>query len=454
EKRRRSGPNDEKVPIKKSRNDESEADVTNSFSEVETSGEIKKKRLRKRTKGLRTRIKDKIELALRTTPTPLAHLFTTLDDAGTPQAAYIDVIKAIGLSGEDWLKAASLSPKAVEAISNITDMFKIERSLEGKLMLKYRPAEWCKDDCTVYLDNLPAGCTSEKIHRIARKFGTVVEVFLPRSPSRQFLSAYGTLEIGKHSRSFAFVQFTDSSACNSMCRAFAHNFPTNGSKENNRSLVPLLQRLLMKIRILSKRRRRRTYAQNVLLMKLRKEQAAIIKKERTANKRTSKISRTDKQRNSFVNFQDGKVFVNDQTDDEHDAEPDDSHRSEHDDSHRSSVGQSDKSQACVHKLQISSCRKKRKRRRRRNTDTGPYAISGSVSDYFGKMQVLPFIRYLELRREYIGLRRESDRRTKELVMHDEVFKDSTMSMNNAKLGRKLDFYRDHLWEVHDIKEDE
>ncbi|VDO87976.1 unnamed protein product [Heligmosomoides polygyrus] len=150
-----------------------------------------------------------IEVALRSTSSPLSPLFTTVDSAGTPQAAFIEVIKSIGLSQEDWLKAASLSPRAAESISNITNMFRIERNSDNKLMLKYRAAEWNIEDCTVYLDNLPAGCTTEKICRIARKFGTVVEVRLPKSSSRQVHSSYGVIEMGKHSRSFAFLQFTE-----------------------------------------------------------------------------------------------------------------------------------------------------------------------------------------------------------------------------------------------------
>ncbi|KAK6022924.1 hypothetical protein OSTOST_11359, partial [Ostertagia ostertagi] len=215
-KRRRSGLQDG-PQNKKSRYEDIEPCSTNSVSEVENKTGHKRRRQRKRTKRLRDLIKSKIEVALRKSTGPLTRLFTSVDDAGTPQAPYVEVIKLIGLSQEDWLKAASLSPKAVESISNITDMFRIERSPENKLMLKYRATEWRIEDCTVYLDNLPLGCTAEKIGRFARKFGTVVEVRVPRSSSRPVSSSYGTIEVGKHSRSFAFLQFTEPEACKSMC---------------------------------------------------------------------------------------------------------------------------------------------------------------------------------------------------------------------------------------------
>ncbi|KAK6047885.1 hypothetical protein COOONC_14610, partial [Cooperia oncophora] len=141
-------------------------------------------------------------------------------------------------------------------------------------------------------DNLPPGCTAEKIRRFARRFGTVVEVRIPKSSSRPVSSSVGVVDVGRHLRSFAFLQFTEPEACQRLCEAFLLKASPEKKKEECPSLTPLLQRLLFHIRALSKLRRRRTYAQNVLLMKLRRQQAAIIKMERTANKRTSKISRS------------------------------------------------------------------------------------------------------------------------------------------------------------------
>ncbi|VDM53119.1 unnamed protein product [Angiostrongylus costaricensis] len=386
-KRRRSGPLEDKGPSKKPRHDGGKADGTSLVSEVENNSEIKKKRCRKRTKGLRVLIKNKIEVALRTPSSPLAHLFVTRDDDGTPQAAYVDVIKAIGLTDEDWLKAASLSPGAVESISNITDMFRIEKNPERKLMLKYKPVEWNKDECTVYLDNLPAGCTSEKIFRIAKKFGSVVEVRLPRSPSRKIFSPYGLLEVGKHPRSFAFVLFTEPAAC---------------EKEKPRS--------------------------------------------------------------------------------NHDGGEHNTHIGCGSDGRRPSIGKRKKmKEHCNKLLNATTDKKKRKRRRRRKAEVGSHAVVGSVSEYFAKIQVLPLVRYLELRREYIALRRESDRCTKELTRQDGHFGGFSSSMNNVKyivvidrffgrlsleyfyfdsfivifkLSRQLELYRDNSWEIHNAEQEE
>uniref|UniRef100_A0A158PBI9 RRM domain-containing protein n=1 Tax=Angiostrongylus cantonensis TaxID=6313 RepID=A0A158PBI9_ANGCA len=359
-KRRRSGPLEDKGPSKKPRNEGGKADGTSLVSEVENKREIKKKRCRKRTKGLRVLIKNKIEVALRTPSSPLAHLFVTRDDDGTPQAAYVDVIKAIGLTDEDWLKAASLSPGAVESISNITDMFRIEKNQEKKLMLKYRPVEWNRDECTVYLDNLPAGCTSEKIFRIAKKFGSVVEVRLPRSPSRKIFSPYGLLEVGKHPRSFAFVLFTESAACKREIRQNNHN-----GGEHNTCIAC------------------------------------------GGEGRRPSISKRKKMK-------------------------------EH----------------CNKLLNTTPEKKKRKRRRRRKAEVGSHAIVGSVSDYFAKIQVFPLVRYLELRRQYVALRRESDRYTKELTRQDGRFSDFSSFVNNVKLSRQLESYRDNFWEIHDAEQEE
>ncbi|KAK6748095.1 hypothetical protein RB195_000991 [Necator americanus] len=303
-KRRRSGLSENKTPEKKARYDIPVAESSKaSTCEDEWKNGLTKKRRRRRTKGLREMIKNKIEVALRTFPSPLNHLFTSRDDIGTPQAAFEEVVKAIGLNQEDFLKAISLSPRTVESISNITDMFCIERSGENKLMVKYRATEWSVEDCTVYLDNLPEGCTSEKICRIARKYGSVVQVHLPKSATRPIPSVYGTIEMGRRPKSFAFVQFTDPDACQKMCAAFSVNTPGEGMKQRSQPLVPLLQRLLMQIRTLSRRRRRRTCAQNILLIRLKRQQAAIIKKERSATKRSHKISRAVEQDKGYGNVE-------------------------------------------------------------------------------------------------------------------------------------------------------
>ncbi|KAK6018321.1 hypothetical protein OSTOST_16103, partial [Ostertagia ostertagi] len=192
-------------------------------------------------------------------------------------------------------------------------------------------------------DNLPLGCTAEKIGRFARKFGTVVEVRVPRSSSRPVSSSYGTIEVGKHSRSFAFLQFTEPEACKSMCEAYACKAVPERNKEECPLLVPLLQRLLFHIRA--------------------------------------------------------------------------------------------------------------RRRRKRRSEVGPHTVIGSLSDYFAKIQVFSFARYMELRKEYIALRRQSDSQASRLTRKDSRFSEFASRLCDGKLGRKLESYRDCYWNA-DMAEEE
>ncbi|PIO68903.1 hypothetical protein TELCIR_09292, partial [Teladorsagia circumcincta] len=279
------------------------------------------------------------------------------DDIEPCKAPYIEVIKLIGLSQEDWLKAASLSPKAVESISNITDMFRIERSPENKLMLKYRAAEWRIEDCTVYLDNLPLGCTAEKVARFARKFGTVVEVRVPRTSSRPVPSRYGIIEVGKHSRSFAFLQFTGPEACQNMCEFSGKTAPSD-----------------------------------------------------------------------------------DHVDGEHNIS-----NSDCGEGRRLSCGKKKKSKGHRLNSEKKHNRKKRRRRRKRRTEIGPHTVIGSLNDYFAKIQVFSFTRYMELRQEYIALRRQSDSQASASTRKDSRFAEFASRLCDGKLRHKLESYRDCYW---------
>ncbi|KAL6739638.1 hypothetical protein Aduo_013069 [Ancylostoma duodenale] len=443
-KRRRSGASENKTPEKKARYDVPQPESTASTSETECKNDIRKKRLRKRTKGLRELIKNKIEIALRTSPSPLRHLFTSRDDLGTPQASYTEVVKAVGLTEENWLKAISLPARAVESISNITDMFYIERSMENRLMVKYRVTEWRVDDCTVYLDNLPEGCTTEKICRMARKFGSVVEVHLPRSHSRPVRSAYGVHEMGRRPKTFAFVQFTEPGACQRMCAAFSHNTPAEDRKSSSQSLVPLLQRLLVQIRKLSRRRRRRTYAQNMLLIKLKRQQAAIIKKERTANRRTHKISRAAEQEKNCkdVDQENGKIPCgsNCATGEQNTCS------NENCEQRRNSIGKKKRSTSQRGNTRKQVPKKtRRKHRKRRRPEVGPHTINGSMNDYFEKLQVLPYVRYRELREEYLALKLGSSRSANEVGKRHQHFMEFCSTVRRQTLDRKLGSYRERFW---------
>ncbi|CAJ0602728.1 unnamed protein product [Cylicocyclus nassatus] len=434
------------TPEKKARYD-AEPETSFPGSDSEGNRDFKRKRLRKRTKGLRELIKNKIEVALRTSPSPLNHLFISRDEAGTPQAPFVEVVRAIGLTNDQWLKVVSLPPRVIESISNITDMFDIEKSRENTMMVKHRPTSWSVEECTVYLDNLPQGCTSEKIDRVARKFGTVVEIHLPRSYPRFIQSYYGDVEVGRRPKSFAFVQFTEPEACQQMCAAYSRNLPKEGAERMTHSVLPLLQRLLAQIRKLSRHRRRRTYAQNMLLMRLRRQQAAIIRKERTAKKRTHKLSLTADTGKPHNNEkrENGKIFLNSQSQSTSSLESC-NHR-------RNSCKRKKKAdELCDGTIKKAPTKTRRKHRKRRYHDVCPHSIQGSVSDYFENLQVLTLARYRELRQEYIAMRRKSDKRSRQFAMKVWRFQQISTASEQSSLNRRMDNYRDAFWKTAEVEE--
>ncbi|ETN84155.1 hypothetical protein NECAME_17226 [Necator americanus] len=262
-------------------------------------------------------------------------------------------------------------------------------------------------------DNLPEGCTNEKICRIARKYGSVVQVHLPKSATRPIPSVYGTIEMGRRPKSFAFVQFTDPDACQRMCTAFSVNTPGEGMKQRSQPLIPLLQRLLMQIRTLSRRRRRRTCAQNILLIRLKRQQAAIIKKERSATKRSHKISRAVERDKGYGNVEqeNGKWWIK-------------------------------------YSTAVS-----RKRQKRRLHEIGPHTIGTSVHNYFERLQVFTLARYRELREEYVALRRESNRHSKELAKQQQHFVEFRSKTRRQKLNENLGSYRERFWYTNKVEEE-
>ncbi|KHJ75816.1 hypothetical protein OESDEN_24568 [Oesophagostomum dentatum] len=194
---------------------------------------------------------------------------------------------------------------------------------------------------------------------------------------------------------------------------------------------------------LSRRRRRRTFAQNLLLIKLKRQQAAIIRKERTAFRRTHKLSRVaerEKAANSLEQ-ENGKICPDKSNiNGEHNAvtlEGCDHRRS----------GKAKKSEKCT---EYSPSQKKivakarRKHRRRRNHEIGPHSIAGSVNEYFESLQVLPFARYRQLRAEYVSLRRESDRQFRNHVREQLQLMQPT-KLSRQELSSKLAACRDVFW---------
>ncbi|VDL74996.1 unnamed protein product [Nippostrongylus brasiliensis] len=96
-------------------------------------------------------------------------------------------------------------------------------------------------------------------------------------------------------------------------------------------------------------------------------------------------------------------------------------------------------------------RKKRKRRRHRKHGIGPHTIVGSLNDYFAKMQVFSYSHYMELRKEYLALRRQSQTQTNQLSR--ENFRFEGFRTFGGKLRHKLESYRDRFWDADHVEED-
>lgn len=98
-------------------------------------------------------------------------------------------------------------------------------------------------------------------------------------------------------------------------------------------------------------------------------------------------------------------------------------------------------------------KKRRRRRRKRRNGLGPHSIHGSLNDYFEKMQVFPFATYVELRKEYVALRRKSDSQTSMMVTNDKHFKEFASRLCGGKIVHKLETYRDCHWSPDVVQEE-
>ncbi|KAK6053052.1 hypothetical protein COOONC_09442 [Cooperia oncophora] len=98
-------------------------------------------------------------------------------------------------------------------------------------------------------------------------------------------------------------------------------------------------------------------------------------------------------------------------------------------------------------------RKKRRRRRKRRTEVGPHTITGSLHDYFAGIQVFSYARYMELRKEYIALRRQSNSRASKLAKNDSRFSEFASRLCDRKLTHKVETYRDCYWNADEVEDD-
>lgn len=216
----------------------------------------KKKRLSaqrhrtRRTRDIRQKVARTLERALVEAPKiPLIHhLFTSTDSMGTPRASLKQVLKQLRIS--DFVKDTHiLRDSHMKTLSQFTTLFTIEEDepFQG-LFVKYRPI-YDREAATVYVDNLPEGCSEEKLLRLCSCYGTVVEVRIskkggrwirPKQNFKKRTSGVSTnrqahrtppkkkplINVGSRPKAFGFVRFVDSDSAAAMVRDFIVNDPS------------------------------------------------------------------------------------------------------------------------------------------------------------------------------------------------------------------------------------
>ncbi|KAI6183653.1 RRM domain-containing protein [Aphelenchoides bicaudatus] len=180
---------------------------------------VKKKRHRPKTRSIRISLKNKIESALLLQKSPILHLFKK--SCGTDLAAPLnDVLDALDPA------AKKLNKFQLRSISNKSRIFNIIGTDAEPLQLVFdsRNRENLEDK-TVYVDNLPLSCSAEQLRRRASVYGTVVHVNLPvvkRLQRRHCIGVQSPLNSG-----FAFLQFSSKTAVRRFCKRYASNCHLN-----------------------------------------------------------------------------------------------------------------------------------------------------------------------------------------------------------------------------------
>ncbi|CAI4225905.1 unnamed protein product [Auanema sp. JU1783] len=374
-KRRRSGPTDPGVAPKR----------------VKFNAQVDKKK-RPRTKGVRNKIKTEIEKALLQKNSPIGHLFGSRNDWGEPEASLIDVLNILKLNNAEFAK---LKPNAIVQISNLSTLFKIYVD-ENILKIAYIPPTESIEDCTVYIDNLPAACNAERLLRLLNKYGTVVKLTYPKTHSRIVTMLGHKIEMGKKFRPFAFVQFTCSAPVNAMIKAYYENSKfLTGKKRRN---VPGIADIKLKL----KSRLRRVYQQ-------------LLMKERQARKKSvsSKITEQAVRKPSTVNVESPKKL----------------------DSRKRGPR---KSSELTTPASFPKTKKKRKRVHRRKIRSSSY-LPYSVSHYFKNIQVVTFGQYKQLRSDYMEIRNSSERVFRNFIKRNEILP------RRGNICRNIVQFRDKVW---------
>uniref|UniRef100_A0A915PX10 RRM domain-containing protein n=1 Tax=Setaria digitata TaxID=48799 RepID=A0A915PX10_9BILA len=146
------------------------SDPKNGSSDKDKKG--KRKRNRPRTKALRRTVREKIEIALCTSDSPIQDLLET-DVNCVVSAPLLPVIRLLKLDTDEYRK---LSCKALISIGNLSKFFSIVGDSVDTLRLVLKGNNLDHNSTVVYVDNLPHGCPVDSLERWASTFGTIVFV--------------------------------------------------------------------------------------------------------------------------------------------------------------------------------------------------------------------------------------------------------------------------------------
>ncbi|EFO19236.2 hypothetical protein LOAG_09258 [Loa loa] len=132
----------------------------------------KRKRKRPRTKALRRTIREKIEIALCTSDSPIQDVLETDMDC-IVSAPLSSIIKLLKLDTDEYRR---LSCKALISIGNFSKFFSIIGNSTDTLQLVLKSNGLDHGSTVVYVDSLPHGCKVDLLEKWASAFGTVVFV--------------------------------------------------------------------------------------------------------------------------------------------------------------------------------------------------------------------------------------------------------------------------------------
>ncbi|KAF8370339.1 hypothetical protein PRIPAC_76768 [Pristionchus pacificus] len=198
--------------------------VPPSSSAQSTSTEKEKRKHRSRCHKLCAEAVDKITKALRSSPSPIGHLFKLTDEDAVPYAFLSDIAPVLSLPP----RLLTLPADKLTLLNGNEHVFQMAVSSTGQFIVKYAPVDFSIEDATVYLDRLPYPCSLRLLEKLCTKFGTAVDIRIPLRTPAPLLSARRPTVLrrkGTQHRGFAFVQFACREEAEAICKEFALNHP-------------------------------------------------------------------------------------------------------------------------------------------------------------------------------------------------------------------------------------